>query len=79
MKNFLYYAELVNIKSIPHCQFRTRAELTYYKNQFQSLEEGNYNEFLELVEKFNMVSIMKRKDHWHEIFFLKSFLNSIND
>ena len=31
MKIFLYYVELVNIKSIPHCQFRTRAELTYYK------------------------------------------------
>ena len=54
-------------------------EKTYYKNQLSNIEPGDYNAFIELVEKYNMVSILKRKDHWYETFFLKSFLTSIND
>tara|TARA_R100001163_G_C5033510_1_gene173189 strand:- start:109 stop:972 length:864 start_codon:yes stop_codon:yes gene_type:complete len=54
-------------------------EKTYYKNQLANGESGDYNHFIELVEKYNMVSILKRKDHWYETFFLKSFLTSLND
>jgi 5'-3' exonuclease len=54
-------------------------EKTYYKNQLDKTEPGDYKLFLKLVEKYNMVSIMKRKDHWYETFFLNTFLHSIND
>ena len=54
-------------------------EKKYYESQLETPELGDYNEFLKLVEKFNMVNIMNRKDHWYDTFFLKSFLNYMYD
>ena len=54
-------------------------EKKYYESQLETPELGDYNEFLKLVEKFNMVNIMNSKDHWHDTFFLKSFLNYMYD
>jgi len=54
-------------------------EKKYYKDQLETPQLGDYDEFLKLVEKFNMVNILNNKDHWYDMFFLKRFLNYMYD
>jgi len=65
-----------NILDLDKC-FKDSAEIAHYEEQFTQEPQLNWNEFLNFCEKYELNSILKQKDSWYNMFFMKIKLKSL--
>ena len=54
-------------------------EKQYYKEQLAVKVESDYKQFIKFCEQFSFTRILDKKTEWHNLFFLKSLYNKLND
>ena len=54
-------------------------EAQYYKDQLAVKVDPSYKVFLEYCEKYSFKRILDKKEDWHNLFFMKSLYNKLND
>lgn len=52
-------------------------EKNYYKTQLETLQDSNWSEFLEECKRRKFNSILKKKEDWYSLFFLKNKLKNL--
>ena len=54
-------------------------EAQYYKDQLAVKVDPSYKVFLEYCEEYSFKRILDKKEDWHNLFFMKSLYNKLND
>jgi len=54
-------------------------EAQYYKDQLAVKVDPCYKVFLEYCEEYSFNRILDKKEDWHNLFFMKSLYNKLND
>ena len=54
-------------------------EASYYKEQLEVKIDANYKEFLDYCNEYSFKRILDKKEDWHNLFFMKSLYNKLND
>ena len=54
-------------------------ESQYYKDQLAVKVDPSYKVFLEYCEEYSFKRILDKKEDWHNLFFMKSLYNKLND
>jgi 5'-3' exonuclease len=54
-------------------------EKQYYEEQLAVKVESDYKQFIKFCEQFSFTRILDKKTEWHNLFFLKSLYNKLND
>ena len=54
-------------------------ERKYYKEQLEVKVDACYKTFLKYCEEYNFNRILDKKEDWHNLFFMKSLYNKLND
>jgi len=54
-------------------------EANYYKEQLEVKVEPCYKAFLEYCREYSFKRILDKKEDWHNLFFMKSLYNKLND